>query len=407
MKRVIAGLALALAVGAFGHPQTLNKEGFVGVNKTQSGQSLGHSKLAFFALFDYADGFKNLNGAVVEEASTADRNSEIAKFMGLNANVGFALGIWHYFDVGAALPVYYDNFSLPMQSNPDGSWNEDSRKAGGIGNAKVDLKARFPLPEDQPMDIAVFAGVAIPTADQNKQGLWVRELEYIDKTNGTAHAFGSNSTTMKFGLAATADFSKLDGGDGMPFLIHVNGGYRYTSSEGDVYMGVPFVSAATEFYFVDFLSVFAEYFMDIELDKFAYTGVEENLELQQLTGALVFHTPSGLDIHLGASYYLGGDKKISNVKVWQAETRPDGVTLSQARVNPQYTAYGGVTWSGFLLPQDRDGDGVTDNEDKCPDERGHRLNQGCPLGNPDVDEDGVCDAWVDRKSTRLNSSHQV
>ena len=53
MKRVIAGLALALAVGAFAaHPQTLNKEGFVGVNKTQSGQSLGHSKLAFFALMD-------------------------------------------------------------------------------------------------------------------------------------------------------------------------------------------------------------------------------------------------------------------------------------------------------------------------------------------------------------------
>ena len=53
--------------------------------------------------------------------------------------------------------------------------------------------------------------------------------------------------------------------------------------------------------------------------------------------------------------------------------------------------------SGFLLPQDRDGDGVTDNEDKCPDDYGHRLNQGCPLGNPDSDEDGVCDAWVAEK----------
>ena len=102
MKRVIAGLALALAVGAYAaHPQTLNKEGFVGVNKTQSGQSLGHSKLAFFALLDYADGFKNLNGATVAETE----NTEISKFMGLNANVGFALGIWHYFDIGVALPV--------------------------------------------------------------------------------------------------------------------------------------------------------------------------------------------------------------------------------------------------------------------------------------------------------------
>ena len=394
MKRVIAVLALALAVGAFAeHPQTLNKEGFVGVNKTQSGQSLGHSKLAFFALMDYADGYKNLNGA---EATTPGWGV-VEKFTALNANVGFAIGIWHYFDVGMALPVYYDNFNLATL-NPDGSkFNDDSRKTGGIGNAKVDLKARFPLPEDQPMDIAVFGGVAIPTADQNKQGLWVRELEYINKTNGEAHAFGTNSTSIKFGLAATADFSKLDEGEGIPFLIHVNGGYRYTSSEDDVYMGVPFVSAAAEFYFVDFLSVFAEYFMDIEMDKFTYAGVEENLDLQQLTGALVFHTPVGLDLHFGASYYLGGDAKLSNVKSWQAEDRPEGVALNASRVNPQYTAYGGVTWSGFLLPQDRDGDGVTDNEDKCPDERGHRLNQGCPLGNPDVDEDGVCDAWVAEK----------
>lgn len=400
MKRVIAGLALALVVGAYAaHPQTLNKEGFVGVNKTQSGQSLGHSKLAFFALMDYADGYNNLNGA----GTTDPRWGEVSKFMGLSANVGFALGIWHYFDVGMALPVFYDNFSLPIKDPTSGEIaNDDGRKTGGIGNLKADLKARFPLPEDQPMDVAVFFSAAFPTADQNKQGLWIRELEYINKETGEGHAFGTSSTTMKFGLAATADFSKLDGGDGLPFLIHVNGGYRYTSSDGSVYLGVPFVSAAAEYYFIDFLSIFAEYFMDIQTEKFNgvfNNNVDENLEMQQLTGAVVFHTPVGLDIHLGASYYVGGDNMVSNIVTWQNEERQgeNAVILEKTRVNPEYTVYGGLTWSGFLLPQDRDGDGVTDNEDKCPDDKGHRLNQGCPLGNPDSDEDGVCDAWVAEK----------
>jgi outer membrane protein OmpA-like peptidoglycan-associated protein len=73
------------------------------------------------------------------------------------------------------------------------------------------------------------------------------------------------------------------------------------------------------------------------------------------------------------------------------------VLTYRTTVNPKYKVYGGITWSGFLLAQDRDGDGVTDNEDNCPDDFGHRLNQGCPLGNPDVDEDGVCDAWVSEK----------
>ncbi|MBR2197175.1 MAG: OmpA family protein, partial [Fibrobacter sp.] len=218
MKRVVAGLALALAVGAFAtHPQTLNKEGFVGVNKTQSGQSLGHSKLAFFALLDYSDGYNSMKGAM-GTGETGKYWGEVTKFAALNANVGFALGIWHYFDVGVAIPVYYDNFNLAVTDGNGGILNDDSRATGGLGNVKGNLKARFPLPEDQPMDIAVFFGAAFPTANQNKQGLWVRELEYINKETGQGYAFGTSSTTMKFGLAATADFSKLDGGDGLPFL---------------------------------------------------------------------------------------------------------------------------------------------------------------------------------------------
>ena len=56
MKRVAMGLALALAAStAFaGHANTINKTGFAGVNKTQSAQSLGHSKLVFTALGDFA-----------------------------------------------------------------------------------------------------------------------------------------------------------------------------------------------------------------------------------------------------------------------------------------------------------------------------------------------------------------
>lgn len=70
---------------------------------------------------------------------------------------------------------------------------------------------------------------------------------------------------------------------------------------------------------------------------------------------------------------------------------------STYRVHPQYSAYGGITWNGFLIPQDADGDGVVDKKDKCVDKPGPVENDGCPYGNPDVDEDGVCDAWVSEK----------
>lgn len=447
MKKVAMGLAFALATSAFAaHPQTINKEGFVGVNKTQSAQSLGHSKLVFTLLGDATFNsnklYKGVDAAqigvdpallpympssvdLVETRADYDPNDPFATSTTYapiknalfgSANIGFAIGIWHYFDLGITLPVYYDQFNASgTKFGPSGIGSDDvqSTKVGYVGNIKVDLKARFPLPEDQMFDVAVFGGVAAGTADVNKQGLWIREPENINKKNGVAYPFGTKNTTIKGGLAVTMDAGKLDGGDGFPFLLHLNGGYRYTTNAD--YMSLPFMSAAAEVYFMDFMSVFVEYYWDIQTDKYQIcglnilTGAEEcadngdgKLDMKQLTGALVFHLPVGVDIHLGASYYLGGDKYIHATKILENSQRPAenplyGVSAANVRVNPQYTVYGGITWSGFLLAQDRDGDGVTDDEDKCPDDYGHRLNQGCPLGNPDADEDGVCDAWVAEK----------
>lgn len=422
MKKIALGLALALAASAFaGHPQTINKEGFVGVNKTQSAQSLGHSKLSFILLGDATFGNKmfpnNVDGAAMSETYNAGtmyqglKRAPIADFMGASANVGFAIGIWHYFDVGVTLPVYYDQMNA---DDINGTGAVSATKTGYVGNLKGDIKARFPLPEDQLMDIAVFAGVSAGTANLTKQGLWIREPEYISREaslNGyIAYPYGMKNTVVKGGLAATADFSKMDGGNGFPLLFHLNGGYRLVT-KGD-YNSIWFTSVAAEVYFMDFLSVFVEYYWDIAADDWCIPvfdnfgnpsgecALKQNLDMKQLTGALVFHLPIGLDIHAGASYYLGGEKFLNFVSVLENADR-DGsankVIVDQIRVNPEFTVYGGITWSGFLLPQDRDGDGVTDDEDKCPDDFGHRLNQGCPLGNPDADEDGVCDAWVAEK----------
>ncbi len=411
MNKVAMGLALALAASAFaGHPQTINKEGFVGVNKTQSAQSLGHSKLVFTLLGDATFGndmFPNdESGSALHEATynaegnlLSDKNAPVADFVGGSAYIGFAIGIWHYFDLGVTMPVYYDQFNA---EDVGGQGAIPNTKVGYVGNLKVDMKARFPLPEDQMFDIAVFGGVTAGTANTEKQGLWIREPEYINKKNATAYPFGHKITTVKGGLAVTMDASKLDGGDGFPFLLHLNGGYRYTTNAD--YLSLPFMSAAAEVYFMDFMSVFVEYYWDIQMDDYEYciegaecrTNRDGKLDMKQLTGALVFHLPVGVDLHMGASYYLGGDKFVA-AKTLETSERPGGVEVRNIRVNPEYTVYGGITWSGYLLAQDRDGDGVTDDEDKCPDDVGHRLNQGCPLGNPDADEDGVCDSWVAEK----------
>jgi outer membrane protein OmpA-like peptidoglycan-associated protein len=429
MKRVFVGLVMALAVAASAdHPQTINKFGMVGVNKTQSAQSLGHSKLVFTLLGDATFG-NDMFPVMVDQttgaayalmdysASGLPQKATVNDFTAASAYVGFGIGIWHYFDLAATLPIYYDQFTgqtgctdydiYPSVFNlnipPCDPAPIASTKNGYIGNLRADLKARFPLPEDQPMDIAVFGRLAAGTANNEKQGIWIREPEYINNNPdipnpGMSFPFGSKNTTITAGLAVSADFDKIDA---IPVVIMLNGGYRYTTNSD--YISLPFMSAALDMYFMDFLSLFVEYYWDIQLDDFKYknqyTGViyNESLDMKQLTGALVFHLPIGLDIHIGGSYYLGDDKFVTGKYVMENADRPAGAMVYKTRVNPEYTLYGGLTWGGFLLAQDRDGDGVTDDEDDCPDDYGHRLNKGCPLGNPDADEDGVCDAWVNEK----------
>ena len=425
MKRVVTGLALALAVQALAdHPQTINKTGFVGVNKTQSAQSLGHSKLSFYGLLDVTTDVENIAPEGVTERYKGSnenivpgsilRKGMVEDYIALGAQVGFGIGLWHYFDLGVGIPVYYDKFTVnntACPTDPSGSVVQvvdDSGETylcqhgkvpgvtngvGYIGNLKADLKIRLPLPDEQPVDIAVFAEGNFGTVNTAKDGLWIREAEFINKNPDdpgvySAQAYGVRSTIAKVGGALTLDFDKIDA---IPLIIHGNGGYVYSTNKN--FLSYPYASGAVEIYFMDFLSLFAEYYMIFQLNEFADNV---KLDVKDLTGAIVFHLPIGLDIHLGGSYFLGS-KDISHYTTVQAMENDSRLLEYKTTVTPKYKVYGGITWSGFLLAQDRDGDGVTDKEDNCPDDFGHRLNQGCPLGNPDVDEDGVCDAWVSEK----------
>ena len=423
MKRVAMGLALALAVSAYAdqHAKTINKTGFVGVNKTQSAQSLGHSKLVFTALGDYAFGnkmFQSEPGADINNPAypyvlerTYDRTlnptlpkqrADVGNYSGISAYVGFAIGLLDYFDIGVTLPVFYDQFKGPTQCGGADDCNPadlSGVKKGYIGNLTANLKIHAPIPSDVPVDFAAFFRYSFATSKKTEQGLWIREPEYIGNQGevaGKAFPFGANKSDFTAGAALTFDFSKADI---MPLIIHGNGGYRMSMSKD--YLSFPFFSGAIELYPLDFLSLFGEFYMDYQNKDFNLrtpegTEFKGKLDMKQVTAGLVFHLPVGLDIQLGGSMYIGNDNYINFIEVLENQDNIKTV-VTKTRVNPQYTLFGGLTWSGFLLPQDRDGDGVSDADDRCPDDYGHRLNSGCPMGNPDSDEDGICDAWVSEK----------
>src|SRR5574344_1364056 len=407
MKRLYLSLLLFAITSVYASDtKTINKYGFAGVNKTQSAQTLGHSKLSFSILGNVTNDFsmiedrgnsRHLTQTVsYTDGSPSDTsNAYIDDFMGINGYVSFAIGIGSLFDIGVTLPVYYERFTPESDNSPI-----TGTDVGNSGNLKGDIKLRLPLPDYQPFDIAIYGGVDVGTTNTDEDGMWVHEPEYIHTSNLTAESFGTRDLVFRGGGALTIDFGKLDGG--IPWLFHFNGGYRYAMPQDDgttPYLNIMHGSVATEFFFFEFLSLFAEYYMDImpEFDN-PTTGQKETLDIAELTGALVFHIPVGLDIHVGGTYSFVNEKYISNLNAYHIDdvNHTRSITYN-GRIIPEYSVYGGITWSGFLLPQDRDDDTVVDKEDSCPDEFGHIRNGGCPFPEPDIDGDGFCDSWVSEK----------
>ena len=370
----LLGLSVSLA---FAH-ETFNKNGQLGFDKTYSAKSMKHGQLGITLLGDVS------NDAGVFENYMFNRYmnngqlqyDELDQFVGLSGYFGMSFGMFEIMDVAIMLPVYYDQLEFK---------NTDAAKQGYLGNLRATLKFRAPLPEDQLFDIALILGADFPTTDASKRGSWVREPDYINLGQMNRYAFGSNNSIFRVTAAATMDLRKIDAA---PLLFHVNGGYRFTVGNDD-YPGFYSVAFGMELYPLSVVSIFGEYYMDIADGD--YEAIKD-LSMNEASVGLVFHIGNHLDLQVGGHFAISKDYSLP---VRGGNGNDDWV--SQVRTTPSAYGFGGITWSGFLIDPDRDGDGVPDDMDKCPDEPGDKRNDGCPWPNPDLDEDGICDSWVAEK----------
>ena len=385
MKNCLKWLAfVGLSVSmAFAH-ETMNKTGLLGFDKIHSAQSMKHGQLGITLLGDVT----NDAGVFSKEAfKTNAGDDKIDEFVGVSGYFGLSFGLMEIVDVAIMLPVYYDQMGFKKG---------DAAKQGYLGNLRANIKARAPLPVDQVFDIALILGMDFPTTDQAKRGAWIREPDYINVERGIGNAFGSNNSIFRVNLAATMDLRKIDAA---PLLFHLNGGYRFTVSNSD-YPGVYTFAAGLELYPLPVVSIFGELYMDIIDGDYKVT---EDLTSNEASIGLVFHIGNHLDIQVGGHFAIS-KKYTTPITGSFAHDGSKGKSAwtNEARTMPSAYGFGGITWSGFLIDPDRDGDGVPDDKDKCPDEVGDPRNDGCPWPNPDLDEDGICDAWVAEKGLSAN-----
>ena len=378
----LLGLSVSLA---FAH-ETFNKNGQLGFDKTYSAKSMKHGQLGVTLLGDVSNDGGVFDSYMFNRYSKNGQRliDELDQFVGLSGYFGMSFGMFEIMDVAIMLPVYYDQLEFK---------NSDVAKQGYLGNLRATLKFRAPLPEDQLFDIALILGADFPTTDASKRGSWVREPDYINLNQLNSYAFGSNNSIFRITAAATMDLRKIDAA---PLLFHVNGGYRFTVGNDD-YPGFYSVAFGMELYPLSVVSIFGEYYMDIADGD--YEAIKD-LSMNEASVGLVFHIGSHLDLQVGGHFAISKDYSLP-VRGGNGNDGGNGneneTWASKVRTTPSAYGFGGITWSGFLIDPDRDGDGVPDDQDKCPDEPGDKRNDGCPWPNPDLDEDGICDSWVAEK----------
>jgi len=375
--RVLALSAAMFCCSAAAGEGNMNYYGQLGVHKTQSAQTLGHSRLGLGFFLEGA----GLGTIIKNEAfyPEDDPNSPyvLNNYIGLNLYPFLSLGLSEYFDISLGFPVYGEY--LKVEKLKDGNSDLKDLSAGGQGDLFISIKLRAPFDESFPIDFAINPGFSINTGKTNlgkvnDYGPWVRDPMFlnINETNpnpvglGAPSSYTNANSFFKFGVAGTLDFNRVK--VKIPLLFHLNYAYRTSlGTEGKDYPNVQSISTALEWTPVQFASFFGEYYNDMPTK-----WPNNSIDLNTVSLGASFHLSKNVDLQLGAQIFMGDKEKYIDSLAINGYNEK---TVYSARLIPDYVAFGGFTIKLFTVEPE-----IEEEEEE--------------YRNPDTDEDGVCDPWV-------------
>ncbi len=143
------------------------------------------------------------------------------------------------------------------------------------------------------------------------------------------------------------------------------------------------IRKGTTFYNVNAAS---EFDYDVALG-YRFGGIDGKVELGgELNGGVGLVQQDAEEVPLEGFVYL----RVDPSEEWEIQGGP-GIGILPGYGVPTFRVFAGVRWRP--TSHDRDGDGIADDEDKCPDQpedrNGYQDADGCPDGSLDDDNDGI------------------
>ncbi len=286
-----------------------------------------------------------------------------------------AMGLGGNFDFGLALPIYMNNIADPPEASV--------LNATALGDLKLLAKVRAPLPTPV-LALSLAGGLTVPSNAGQGFLPMVSALAVDTAGRGFNHDTYSAKALTEMGLGIiTVDLSQAR--FSLPFRFNVSGGYwhlpRGLGGDRALWNG------SLEWLASPRLGFFGDLSSQASLSGF--NGVRSFIRQDlRTTAGISLNGDDGFSASGGAQFTLS-DRPLFP---YQKSVPGGGVATYSARALPDVSVVVQVSWTGSLFPKDSDGDGIPDDQDKCPTVPGLLQFAGCP--NPDSDKDGICDPWV-------------
>ncbi|UCF04584.1 MAG: OmpA family protein [bacterium] len=258
-----------------------------------------------------------------------------------------------------------------------------TRTRGGLGDTDFLVKLCPPLPVPY-LHLGVIGLASFPSGSKKR-------------------GFTTESTDFGVKGLITLDFTKVEAF--LPTRLHFNVGYRFNRNEDDGYGITNFNNPDLSGFYPPGYPPVPDGESNNFNDLFQFgTGLEFRVGMARLFAEFAWDQLINAD--LPEDYPGGLNKSVYTLTPGASIASESGVgVLIAGDINlnsednlpivnpPDWMLYFMISVGHFVMPQDRDDDGIEDKVDKCPDEAedfdGYEDEDGCP--DYDNDKDGITD----------------
>jgi outer membrane protein OmpA-like peptidoglycan-associated protein len=405
MKKMILGLLLAggsvqAAFNEEWRTAAPNMYGGIGELRTWSAKTLGNGRLSVGAhlrlntdetVFNNRTIFQvtRIQGANGDIIETPTDSGTISGITDLTGYVNAAFGLGGYFDLGVNIPIYNDKPTWLLDAK-----GSDFSKAGSaaIGDPMVWGKLQYPpFEHNHIFDMSFFGSVSVPIGNQNS-GLITKDIGFVreDSTARLLSRHFSSDPIVGLMMLWTLDLQEYR--KTIPFAFNVN--YGMNTSQFRTVENTFVLNAAMIYRAHAYFDMFLEY-----SGKTRFSNIENgyNVDRDPNFGSVGFsaHVPNGFGFKVGVDKSLTErDQNSEIVNRVDSDEKINTYLKYITYASPAWNFHVALSWTGWVIKQDRDQDGFVDSQDPCPAEAedfdGFEDDDGCP--EFDNDKDGIEDA---------------